>query len=157
MTKKSLGFMAAALMLSVSYAPAAPNKASEEIDRLVFEKLASLNIPPSSPCTDEVFLRRVYLDMIGTLPTKEEARRFLDSKSLNKRSDLIEDLFKRDEFADYWSMKWCDLLREQAMELQRKAVSAKAIAVPGVDTGNGGSAGLLIFKTIHSMPLIADR
>ena len=111
---RSLGFVAAALLLSVSYAPAAPTKASDEIDRLVFAKLERLDIPPSAPCTDEVFLRRVYLDVIGTLPTKAEARQFLDSKSLNKRSDLIEELLIRNEFSDYWSMKWCDLLRVKA-------------------------------------------
>ncbi|HSR87426.1 MAG TPA: DUF1553 domain-containing protein [Pontiella sp.] len=114
MMKRSLGFMTVVLLFCGLHAPAAPNKASEEIDRLVFAKLESLGIPPSDPCTDEVFLRRVYLDMIGTLPTKEEARQFLDSSSPRKRSDLIEDLFNRDEFADYWSMKWCDLLRVKA-------------------------------------------
>ncbi|MBN2162522.1 MAG: DUF1553 domain-containing protein [Pontiellaceae bacterium] len=93
---------------------AASNKACDEIDRLVFDKLTKEGIPASEYCSDEVFLRRVYLDMIGTLPTKEETLTFLESKSLNKRSDLIEELFKRDEFADYWSMKWCDLLRVKA-------------------------------------------
>jgi len=96
-------------------AEAAPAKrASAEIDRLVFGKLKELGIPPSAPCTDEVFLRRVYLDMIGTLPTQKEARRFLDSNRASKRSALIEELFGRPEFADYGSLKWCDLLRVKA-------------------------------------------
>ena len=89
-------------------------EASAKIDRLVFAKLDELGIPPSDPCTDEVFLRRVYLDMIGTLPTTEEAEYFLSSNSKNKRSELIEGLFDRPEFADYWAMKWCDLLRVKA-------------------------------------------
>jgi hypothetical protein len=93
---------------------ASPDTASTEIDHLVFSKLKALEIPPSPPCTDEVFLRRVYLDMLGTLPTKEEARTFLKSNDADKRSVLIEELFDRPEFADYWSLKWCDLLRVKA-------------------------------------------
>ena len=90
---------------------ATPNRASEKIDSLVFKKLNERNIPPSAPCSDEVFLRRVYLDMTGTLPTPQECRKFLSSSVANKRSKLIEELFERGEFADYWAMKWCDLLR----------------------------------------------
>ena len=88
-------------------------KASARIDRLVFEKLDELGIPPSDNCSDEVFLRRAYLDVIGTLPNAAEARRFLDSASPNRKK-LIEDLLERDEFSDYWAMKWCDLLRIKA-------------------------------------------
>jgi hypothetical protein len=93
---------------------AVPNRASEKIARLVFSKLDELGIPPSEPCTDEVFLRRAYLDMTGTLPTPQECRRFLSSPGGNRRAKLIEELFERDEFADYWAMKWCDLLRVKA-------------------------------------------
>ena len=95
-------------------AAAEPGKASARIDRLVFAKLDELGIPPSEPCTDEVFLRRVYLDMTGTLPTQRECRKFLAARGTDKRSRLIEDLFKRGEFADYWALKWCDLLRVKA-------------------------------------------
>ncbi len=95
-------------------AGAVQNRASAKIDHLVSARLDELGIPPSDPCTDEVFLRRIYLDMIGTLPTSEEARAFLDGNNTNKRSALIETLFERSEFADYWSLKWCDLLRVKA-------------------------------------------
>ncbi|MBT8042431.1 MAG: DUF1549 and DUF1553 domain-containing protein, partial [Pontiella sp.] len=93
---------------------AVQNTASTRIDRLVFAKLDELGIPPSDPCSDEVFLRRAYLDVIGTLPTEKETRQFLASNSMNKREELIERLFERPEFADYWSLKWCDLLRIKA-------------------------------------------
>ena len=99
---------------TVGTAYSVQDKASAKIDRLVFAKLDELGIPPSEPCSDEVFLRRVYLDMIGTLPTQKEARQFLASNAPNKRADLVEDLFDRPEFADYWSLKWCDLLRVKA-------------------------------------------
>ena len=88
-------------------------KSSARIDRRVFAKLDELGIPPSDICTDEVFLRRVYLDVIGTLPNANEVRKFLDSPASN-RIKLIEDLLERDEFSDYWAMKWCDLLRIKA-------------------------------------------
>ena len=85
--------------------------ASNRIDQLVSARLRQLGIPPANPCSDAVFLRRVYLDVLGTLPTAEEAKTFLDSKSPSKRPELIERLLARDEFADYWGMKWGDLLR----------------------------------------------
>jgi len=84
---------------------------SEVIDRLVLKKLDELNIPPSEICTDSVFLRRVYLDVIGTLPTQKDVQHFLNDSSKEKRSVLIETLLHRAEFADYWSLKWGDLLR----------------------------------------------
>lgn len=84
------------------------------IDELVFAKWKELGIEPANRCSDAVFLRRVYLDVIGTLPTVEEARKFLDDKSPDKRAKLIDALLERPEFADYWAMKWCDLLRVKA-------------------------------------------
>jgi hypothetical protein len=81
------------------------------IDELVFAKLKQLGIKPARGCSDEVFVRRVYLDVIGTLPTAAEASQFLKDDSPQKRQALIEQLLERREFADYWAMKWCDLLR----------------------------------------------
>jgi hypothetical protein len=85
-----------------------------KIDELVFAKLRQLDIPPAHLCSDEVFLRRVYLDVIGTLPTAQEARQFLSDRDSGKRRALIDRLLERDEFADYWAMKWSDLLRLKA-------------------------------------------
>ncbi len=85
-----------------------------KIDELVFAKLQQLKIEPANLCSDGVFLRRVYLDTIGTLPTVDEARSFLDDKSADKRRVLIDHLLERPEFADYWAMKWSDLLRVKA-------------------------------------------
>mgnify|MGYP005840017871 CR=1 FL=1 len=85
-----------------------------KIDELVFGKLRQLGIEPAELCTDEVFVRRVYLDVIGTLPTAAEARQFLRDQDPHKRRRLIDLLLERDEFADYWAMKWSDLLRVKA-------------------------------------------
>ncbi len=81
------------------------------IDELVLARLKSLGIEPASPSSDAVFLRRVYLDVIGTLPTAAEVRAFLADRDPTKRAKLIDHLLGRDEFADYWAMKWSDLLR----------------------------------------------
>jgi Protein of unknown function (DUF1553)/Protein of unknown function (DUF1549) len=85
--------------------------ANNRIDELVFARLKALGIPPSELSTDAEFLRRVYLDTIGSLPTPDEARGFLADKDPQKRSKLIDRLLERREFADFWALKWGDLLR----------------------------------------------
>ena len=104
------------------------------IDTLVLEKLASLNLAPSPPAGDAEFLRRVYLDTIGTLPTLEETTAFLDDSSLQesggddggfqKRDRLIDELLDRKEFVDYWCYKWSDLLLVNGRRLRPKAVKS---------------------------------
>ncbi|MFA5191713.1 MAG: DUF1553 domain-containing protein [Verrucomicrobiia bacterium] len=84
------------------------------IDECVFARLKKLNVEPARICSDAVFVRRTFLDVIGTLPTAKEAREFLEDKDPKKRSALIDRLLERDEFADYWAMKWGDLLRIRA-------------------------------------------
>ncbi len=92
----------------------APPTPQGRIDELVFAKWKQLGIEPANQCSDAVFLRRVYLDVIGTLPTVEEARAFLGDTSPDKRSRLIDALLERPEYADFWAMKWSDLLRVKA-------------------------------------------
>ena len=97
------------------------------IDELVLGRLKQLGITPARVCSDGVFVRRVYLDVIGTLPTADEARQFLQDSDPDKRRKLIDRLLERDEFADYWAMKWCDLLRvksEFPIKLWPNAVQA---------------------------------
>ena len=94
-------------------AKAAP-AASGGIDRAVFGQLEKLGIQPAKPCTDEAFVRRVYLDVIGMIPSAPEVRMFLADTDADKRGALIDRLLQRREFADYWTMKWCDLLRVKA-------------------------------------------
>ncbi len=85
--------------------------ASGKIDDLVFGSLRKAGLTPARPCSDEVFVRRVFLDVLGMLPEAGEARAFLQDKRSDKRMVLIDSLLARDEYVDYWSMKWCDLLR----------------------------------------------
>ncbi|MFO0901785.1 MAG: DUF1553 domain-containing protein [Pirellulales bacterium] len=91
------------------------------IDRLVDERLAKLRIAPAGPTDDARFLRRVYLDVIGRLPTAEEARRFLDDADPKRRERTIDGLLERPEFNDYWALYWADLLRVDREVLGHKA------------------------------------
>ena len=84
------------------------------LDELVFAKLERGNDQPATVCSDGVFVRRAYLDIIGTLPSGYEAKEFILDRSPNKRRALIDRLLERDEFADYWAMKWSDVLRIKA-------------------------------------------
>jgi hypothetical protein len=102
--------------------PAVPE--NNFIDRLVFQKLHKLNIAPSELADDAEYLRRVYLDVIGTLPTSAEARRFFDDRRPNKRALLVDELLRRPEYTDYWSLQWSDLLRVDRQALGSKRAFA---------------------------------
>ena len=81
------------------------------IDTLVDTKLQQLQFQPAPLCSDEVFLRRVYLDVIGLLPSTEESLAFLNDPSPDKRNRLIDQLLTRPEHAKFWALKWGDLLK----------------------------------------------
>ena len=84
------------------------------VDTRVLSALQQKGIEPAHPCSDEVFLRRAYLDVIGTLPEPSDVPKFLQNDRPDKRALLLDDLLEREEFADYWALKWCDLLRVKA-------------------------------------------
>ncbi len=84
------------------------------IDTLVIPTLRQRGLEPANPCSDEVFIRRVYLDVIGSLPEPREVNQFLQAKNPRKRAVLIDNLLEQEEFADYWSLKWSDVLRIKA-------------------------------------------
>ncbi len=92
------------------------------IDHHVFAKLKMLNIPPADLCTDQEFVRRVYLDLCGLLPTAAETRAFLASSDPDKRARLIDALLDRPEYADFWTLKWSDVLRNNRKLVQEKGV-----------------------------------
>ena len=94
------------------------------IDKHVFAKLKLLSLPPSGLCDDADFLRRASLDAIGALPTAEEARAFLADKDGAKRARLVDRLLARPEFADYWTMKWSDVLRSSRKTIRLKGTHA---------------------------------
>ena len=88
------------------------------------QKLESLALPPSQPCTDNEFLRRAFLDTLGTLPTAEETRKFSVDTSKDKRDRLVNALLDRPEFVDYWAYKWSDLLLVNSAKLRPPAMWA---------------------------------
>ena len=99
-------------------APARRNK----IDEAVFSKLESLHVPPAPLCDDTAFIRRATLDLCGSIPTADEARRFVQSTDPDKRAKLIDELLERPQFAEVWALKWSDLLRNEERTLARKGV-----------------------------------
>ena len=95
---------------------------ANSVDRHVFAKQRELQLVPTELVRDEVFLRRVYLDVTGCLPSADEARRFLDSTESNKRAKLIDELLERDEYAQLWALKWADLMRGSDVTISRRGV-----------------------------------
>ena len=81
------------------------------IDGLVASKLQKLRMAPSELCTDEVFCRRVYLDIVGLLPSPEEFTAFVADTDPGKRAKLIDALLERKEFVEIWVNKWAEMLQ----------------------------------------------
>ena len=114
------------------------------VDEAAYAQFRKLGLFPSEWCTDDEFVRRVYLDTIGTLPTPAEVRRFLrlspeagvrsapaeatasGAESADavraRRSALIEEVLARPEFVDFWANKWADLLRPNPDRVGVKSV-----------------------------------
>ncbi len=147
------------------------------IDTLVLDKLKSLQLAPSPRSTDEEFLRRAYLDTIGTLPSLVETRAFIDACNDSQgdlqtnqklRDALIESLLEREEFVDYWTYKWSDLLLVNGRRLRPKAVKAyydwirsqvaedvpwdKLVQKIITASGNSYSDGATNFYALHQTP-----
>lgn len=92
------------------------------VDHFVDSKLRSLRIHPSPVCDDSTFVRRAYLDSIGRLPSAEEAKEFFYDQNPNKRVQLIDQLLLESEFADFWALKFADILRTEEKVLDPQGV-----------------------------------
>jgi len=106
---KTVGSQFIVLPSGMEYTPP-DEKPVNYIDELVNAKLTKLRIYPSERCSDEVFLRRVTIDITGRLPTEQEYQEFVADTSPDKRSKLIDRLVDRKEFSEIWAMKWAELL-----------------------------------------------
>lgn len=93
--------------------PAVFVAAQTAVDPPLFQKLQQLHIPPSDACDDATFLRRVFLDVIGLLPTSEEVRQFLADSRPDKRAQVLEQVLARPEYVDYWTLQLADLLQNR--------------------------------------------
>src|SRR5439155_9701254 len=89
------------------------------IDDHVFAKLRRLRIVPAPLSRDEEFLRRVCLDLTGTLPPPERVRDFIADRDLGKRDKLIEMLLDSPQFVDFWTYRFADLFRVNHTSLQK--------------------------------------
>ena len=93
-----------------------------EVDSHIWNKLQLLGMLPSPPVDDAKFHRRAFLRIIGKLPNPEETVAFLSNEDPQKREQLIDQLLRRPEYADYWANKWADLLRPNPYRAGMKAV-----------------------------------
>ena len=108
-------FLPAAAALVASALPSArADEISQKIDALVEEGYKAHKITPNQPTTDEAFVRRAYLDIIGRIPSMEEAREFLDSAEAGKRTKLIDKLIDSEGYVSHWYNWWADILRVQS-------------------------------------------
>ncbi|MDE3164859.1 MAG: DUF1549 domain-containing protein, partial [Acidobacteriota bacterium] len=98
------------------------------IDGLVWAKLQKLRILPSAEASDEQFLRRAYLDLIGLLPTPDEYRGFMNSRDPQRRAKLVDALLGRDEFNDLWAARWSEWLKVRSEPNSSFGTSRKAAA-----------------------------
>jgi hypothetical protein len=94
------------------------------VDSHVFSKLRTLRVNPSNVCSDEVFIRRASLDLLGIAPSADEARAFSQDKAGDKRMRLIDRLLVRQEFADFWALKWADVLKAEGRTLDETGLKA---------------------------------
>lgn len=122
-SKKLSPLILSSILLAVSFAAAQPMAVYEtddgakplnEIDRIVLASQKILDIEPAYLCSDAVFIRRIYIDLTGTIPPVQAVKDFLSDNSGDKRSRLVDTLISNEDFVNYWSLKWCDVLRVKA-------------------------------------------
>ena len=92
------------------------------IDEAVFAKLRQMNVRPADPASDREFVRRVYLDAIGLLPTPHEVRSFLQDTGGDKRSRLVDRLLERPEYASHWTVRFEDWFRNCQLHSQGRSM-----------------------------------
>jgi hypothetical protein len=91
------------------------------VDKHTHQKWQELGIVPSDLCSDGQFIRRVSLDLTGTLPTPKQVKDFVESKDAKKREKLIDALLETPEYAYYFANKWADILRVKRQQLPNRA------------------------------------
>ncbi len=116
----------AAVGVSVPYAASADFEFPPQnyIDELATAEWKRIHAQPAPLADDATFLRRVSLDLTGTLPTADETRKFLDDATPGKRTRVIDELLGRPEYVDYWSLRWGDLLRAHRRYLGDKGLAS---------------------------------
>jgi hypothetical protein len=108
------------------------------VDKHIFAKLKMLSIQPSDVCTDQEFIRRAYLDLCAILPKPEEVKAFLADQNKDKRAKLIDTLLNKPEYADFWTLKWSDVLRSNRKTIQMKGIHVYQQWLKGHISSNTG-------------------
>ena len=101
--------------------PAWQFEAKTVVDQFTSKKWKELGLVPSELCTDEVFVRRVFLDVTGTLPTPKQVTDFAADKDAAKRDKLVDQLLDSPEYAFYFANKWADILRVKRRQQTERA------------------------------------
>ncbi len=104
------------------------------VDQLAADKFRDLGLEPSEVCDDATFIRRAFLDAIGTLPSATEVHAFVESQQTGKREHLIKQLLgmtgdpqqdiHNDQYAAYWTLKWSDLIRNNSKSVGEQGMWA---------------------------------
>jgi hypothetical protein len=102
---------------------AASFRSNNFIDQAMSRQWRQLQLTPAPLADETEFMRRVYLDLIGTLPSPDDVRQYLASTADDKRARLIDELLQRGEYVDYWTLKWSDLLRAHRRSLGEKGLA----------------------------------
>jgi len=96
---------------AASLTPDQVQQKAAQIDAMVNDNLAKQKIAANAPASDEIFVRRVYLDIVGRIPTLKETTDFLASKEGDKRAKLIDSLLASDGYTQNFFNYWADILR----------------------------------------------
>ena len=123
-------FLDQSVPVRLTFVPKAPAfvwsqpRPANEIDTHVFAKLKILKLNPAGVCGDDVFVRRAWLDLCGMIPPADEARAFVADPKPDKRARLIDRLMARPEFAEFWALKWADVLKVESRTLDKTGMQA---------------------------------
>lgn len=101
-----------------------------QVDQLVVKKLQKLGVVPSEICSDAEFLRRVKLDLTGTLPTSSEVKAFLADKAKNKRAKLVDTLLETPAYAAWWATKLCDFTGNNDQQVNNVLPTMRGMRAP---------------------------
>ena len=118
------------LPVSIAFIPPRPNfvwttpASAHPIDSSIHAKLQSLRVNPSPTCDDRTFLRRIHLDLTGRQPAFNELQTFAADPDANKRSKATLRLLESPDFADFWALKWSDVLKNEERQLDENGVTS---------------------------------
>ena len=113
-------------------------EAENFIDEIVFRKMREMNVLPAPRTTDREFVRRVYLDAAGVLPTREQRERFLGDTSPDKRARLIDEILAGEDYVRHWLVKFEDWYRNNQLHSQGRSMGVFKDWMRDWLTGEGG-------------------